>query len=168
MFDLERMKKAVEGENFRVPSGLNLEQMKFLLMLPEDTRSDLQFLTDENMKIYIRELMLEKKVWDSEVLETGGVSYYKLDNHEKRVTSDGTPFKSKYRVALTLNSTSAFRRKAILEGKEDMSLLKPLKFKIKDASGNIFSVASKTCGEAQAIVDSLYGKGHYRVSQMIV
>ena len=49
-----------------------------------------------------------------------------------------------------------------------MSLLKPLKFKIKDASGNVFSVASKTCGEGQAIVDSIYGKGHYKVSQMIL
>lgn len=150
MFDLERMKKAVEGETFRVPSGLNLEQLRFLLLLPEDTHRDLQFLTDENMKGSIRELMLEKKVWDSEILETGGVSYYKLENPEKRTTSDGTLFKSKYRVAMTE------RRKGKL-----------LKFRIKTASGEIFSVAAKTCGEAQMVVDSIYGKGMYSVSQML-
>lgn len=150
MFDLERMKKAVEGETLRVPSGLSLEQMRFLLLLPEDTHRDLQFLTDENMKASIRELMVEKKVWDSEVLETGGVSYYKLDNPEKRTTSDGTLFKSKYRVAMTN------RRKGKL-----------LKFRIKTASGEIFSVAAKTCGEAQMVVDSIFGKGMYSVSQML-
>lgn len=150
MFDLEEMKNAVEGETFRVPSGLNLEQMKFLLLLPEDTHRDLQFLTDENMKASIRELMVEKKVWDSEVLETGGVSYYKLDNPEKRTTSDGTLFKSKYRVAMTE------RRKGKL-----------LKFRIKTASGEIFSVAAKTCGEAQYVVNSIFGKGMYSVSQML-
>ena len=150
MFDLERMKKAVEGETFRVPSGLNLEQMKFLLLLPEDTHRDLQFLTDENMKASIRELMVEKKVWDSEVLETGGVSYFKLYNPEKRTTSDGTPFKSKYRVAMTERGKG-----------------KLLKFRIKTASGEIFSVAAKTCGEAQMVVDSIYGKDMYSVSQML-
>lgn len=150
MFDLEEMKNAVEGETFRVPSGLNLEQMKFLLLLSEDTHRDLQFLTDENMKASIRELMVEKKVWDSEVLETGGVSYYKLDNPEKRTTSDGTLFKSKYRVAMTERGKG-----------------KLLKFRIKTASGEIFSVAAKTCGEAQMVVDSIYGKGMYSVSQML-
>lgn len=150
MFDLEEMKNAVEGETFRVPSGLNLEQMKFLLLLSEDTHRDLQFLTDENMKASIRELMVEKKVWDSEVLETGGVSYYKLYNPEKRTTSDGTLFKSKYRVAMTERGKG-----------------KLLKFRIKTASGEIFSVAAKTCGEAQMVVDSIYGKGMYSVSQML-
>ena len=150
MFDLERMKKAVEGETFRVPSGLNLEQMKFLLLLPEDTHRDLQFLTDENMKASIRELMVEKKVWDSEVLETGGVSYYKLYNPEKRTTSDGTLFKSKYRVAMTERGKG-----------------KLLKFRIKTASGEIFSVAAKTCGEAQMVVNEIFGKGMYNVSQML-
>lgn len=150
MFDLEEMKNAVEGETFRVPSGLNLEQMKFLLLLPEDTHRDLQFLTDENMKASIRELMVEKKVWDSEVLETGGVSYFKLYNPEKRTTSDGTLFKSKYRVAMTKRGKG-----------------KLLKFRIKTASGEIFSVAAKTCGEAQMVVDSIFGKGMYSVSQML-
>lgn len=109
--------------------------------------------------------MFKAKLWNVEVLNNGGISfYYPTDEMKSR-----TPIlKDRYRVALTLTPTAPLRRKAILEGKEDMSLLKPLKFKIKDASGNIFSVASKTCGEAQTIVDSIYGKGHYKVSQMIV
>lgn len=111
------------------------------------------------------ETMFKVKLWNVDVLTEGGFSYfYPTDEMKARIPT----LKDRYRVALTLNPTSPIRRKAILEGKEDMSLLKPLKFKIKDASGNIFSVASKTCGESQAIVDSLYGKGHYKVSQMIL
>lgn len=111
------------------------------------------------------EEMFKAKLWNVEILNEGGFSYfYPTDEMKARIPT----LKDRYRVALTLNPTSPIRRKAILDGKEDMSLLKPLKFKIKDASGNIFSVASKTCGESQAIVDSLYGKGHYKVSQMIL
>lgn len=109
--------------------------------------------------------MFKAKLWNVDVLTEGGFSYfYPTDEMKARIPT----LKDRYRVALTLNATSPIRRKAILEGKEDMSLLKPLKFKVKDASGNIFSVASKTCGESQAIVDSIYGKGHYKVSQMIL
>ena len=111
------------------------------------------------------DMMYKAKLWNVAVLNEGGFSYFYPTDEMKAKTPT---LKDRYRVTLTLNSTSPIRRKAILEGKEDMSLLKPLKFKIKDASGNIFSVASKTCGESQAIVDSIYGKGHYKVSQMIL
>ena len=150
MFDLERMKKAVEGENFRVPSGLSLEQMHFLFLLPEETHRDLQFLTDENMKSTIRELMLEKKVWDSEILETGGVGYYKPSYSEEILTSGGDVYKPRYRVAKTSKECD-----------------KLLKFRIKTADGEIFSVTSKTQAEAQFVVDDIFGKGHYRVSRML-
>ena len=111
------------------------------------------------------ETMFKDKLWNEDVLTEGGVGYYYPTDEMKSKTPT---LKDRYRVALTLTPTSPLRRKAILEGKGDMSLLKPLKFKIKDASGNIFSVASKTCGEAQSVVDSIYGKGHYKVSQMIL
>ena len=118
-----------------------------------------------NKTINNAEVMYKAKLWNVDVLIEGGFSYcYPTDEMKAKTPT----LKDRYRVALTLNSTSPLRRKAILEGKEDVSLLKPLKFKIKDASGNIFSVASKTCGESQAIVDNIYGKGHYKVSQMIV
>ena len=118
-----------------------------------------------NKTINNAEAMYKAKLWNVDVLSEGGFSYYYPTDEMK---AKAPTLKDRYRVALSLNPTSPLRRKAILEGKEDMSLLKPLKFKIKDASGNIFSVASKTCGESQAIVDSIYGKGHYKVSQMIL
>ena len=111
------------------------------------------------------DMMFKAKLWNEYVITEGGFSYFYPTDEMKAKTP---ALKDRYRVALTLSPTSSIRRKAILEGKEDMSLLKPLKFKIKDASGNVFSVASKTCGEGQAIVDSIYGKGHYKVSQMIL
>lgn len=118
-----------------------------------------------NKTINNADAMYKAKLWNVDVLIEGGFSYcYPTDEMKAKTPT----LKDRYRVALTLNSTSPIRRKAIIEGKEDMSLLKPLKFKIKDASGNIFSVASKTCGESQAVVDSIYGKGHYKVSQMII
>ena len=118
-----------------------------------------------NKTINNAEAMYIAKLWNVDVLSDGGFSFYYPTDEMKAKTP---ALKDRYRVALTLSPTSPIRRKAIIEGKEDVSLLKPLKFKIKDASGNIFSVASKTCGESQAVVDSIYGKGHYKVSQMIV
>ena len=118
-----------------------------------------------NKTIDNAEAMYKAKLWNVDVLIEGGFSFYYPTDEMKAKTPT---LKDRYRVALTLSTTSSLRRKAIIGGKEDMSLLKPLKFKIKDASGNIFSVASKTCGESQAVVDSIYGKGHYKVSQMIV
>ena len=118
-----------------------------------------------NKTIDNAEAMYKAKLWNVDVLSEGGFSFYYPTDEMKAKTPT---LKDRYRIALTLSTTSPIRRKAIIEGKEDMSLLKPLKFKIKDASGNIFSVASKTCGESQAVVDSIYGKGHYKVSQMIV
>ena len=109
--------------------------------------------------------MFKAKLWNVDILNSGGFSYFYPTDEMKAKTPT---LKDRYRVALTLTPTSPIKRKAILEGKEDMSLLKPLKFKIKDASGNIFSVASKTCGESQAIVDSIFGSGKYKVSQLLI
>jgi len=43
-----------------------------------------------------------------------------------------------------------------------------LKYKIKSASGHIFSVAAGSTREAQEVVNEVYGKGHYTVSEMLV
>lgn len=154
MFDLERMEEALQGESFRVPKGLTRGQLSFLIKFSttdKKTYRDIESLTDENMKGSIVELMYSKKLWDEEILQVGGISYYPLPNPEKRTTSDGKLFKTKYRVSMTSKTNST-----------------KLKFKVKTASGAIFSVASKTCGEAQMVVDSIFGKGMYRVSQMLV
>lgn len=167
MFNLsvQEIEELCNSKSFRVPDNLSSEQFLYWVSLSEQACEEISCMNDPEAKEEIKRQMIIKKVWDDEVLNIGGISYYYPTDEMKA----GTPtLKDRYRVALTLNPTSPLRRKAILEGREDMSLLKPLKFKIKDASGNIFSVASKTCGESQAIVDSIYGKGHYKVSQMIL
>lgn len=167
MFNLsvEEIDELCNGKSFRVPDNLSSEQFLYWVSLSEQACEEISCMNDPEAKEEIKRQMIIKKVWDDELLNIGGISYYYPTNEMKARTPT---LKDRYRVALTLSPASPFRRKAILESKEDMSLLKPLKFKIKDASGNIFSVASKTCGEAQAIVDTLYGKGHYKVSQMIL
>lgn len=153
MFDLDRMKEALEGESFRVPTGLSREQLSFLIKLASSNDKvyrEIETLTDENMKGSIKEMMYDKKQWDSEVLKTGGISYYSPPNPDMKTTSDGKLYKTRYRVAMTSKNCD-----------------KLLKFRIKTASGDIFSVASKTCGEAQLVVDSVFGSNMYRVSQML-
>ncbi len=85
-----------------------------------------------------------KKEWNPDVLVSGGISHY---NTSELPELD----KDKYRVALAKGDCET-----------------TLKWKVKTATGHIFSVQSKMMGEAQAIVDIIYGKGHYRVSQMLV
>lgn len=153
MLDIEYIKEAVESPSFRMPSGLEREQKRFLIKLAstnEKLYRELELFNDDLMKESVIELMFEKKVWNPEILEVGGISYYELKNPEGRTTADGKLFKNKYRVAMTRNGKG-----------------KLLKFRIKTASGEIFSVASKTCGEAQYLVDSIFGKSMYRVSQML-
>ena len=167
MFNLsvEKIEKLCNGKSFRVPDNLSSEQFLYWLSLSEQACEEISCMENPKSKEEIKRQMIIKKLWDGEVLSQGGISHYYPTNELKDININ---LKGRYRVMLTLNPTSPIRRKALLEGKEDMSLLKPLKFKIKDASGNIFSVASKTCGESQAVVDAIYGKGHYKVSQMII
>lgn len=89
--------------------------------------------------------VIDKK-WSEYILVSGGISYYyptKIDNVE---------LKDRYRVAMT------YKREHT----------KKLKYKVKVASGEIFSVAAKSQSEAQEIVNQLYGKRMYRVSQELV
>lgn len=89
--------------------------------------------------------VIDKK-WNEDILITGGCTYFyptKIDNVE---------LKDKYRVAMT------YKREHT----------KKLKYKVKLANGEIFSVAAKTQAESQAVVDMLFGKRMYHVSQMMV
>lgn len=86
------------------------------------------------------------KRWNEDILITGGCTYYyptKINNVE---------LKDKYRVAMT------YKRE----------YTKKLKYKVKLANGEIFSVAAKSMGEGQAVVDELFGKRMYRVSEQMV
>lgn len=92
------------------------------------------------------EEMLNKKLWDVRVLSSGGISYY---YPEQNPTND---LKKRYRVSCTYKDEHT----------------KLLKYKIRTATDEVFSVAAKTQKEAQVVVDELFSKGHYRVSQQMV
>lgn len=86
------------------------------------------------------------KKWNEDILVSGGVSFF------YPTKSDSVELKDKYRVAMT------YKRECT----------KKLKYKVKLANGEIFSVAAKSMGEGQAVIDQLFGKGHYRVSEQLV
>ena len=86
------------------------------------------------------------KQWDSEILKTGGVSYWYIKDIEKVKLADND-IKEKYRVS------------------GDRSKL--LKWKIRTASDEIFSVSAKGQQEAQLVVDEIFGSGKYSVSTML-
>ena len=86
------------------------------------------------------------KKWNEDVLITGGFTYY------YPTKNDNVELKNKYRVAMT------YKREHT----------KKLKYKVRLANGELFSVAAKTQSEAQAVVDELFSKGHYRVSEQLV
>lgn len=89
----------------------------------------------------------KSKIWNEDVMFDGGVSYWLTKDLDKVRNGELRP---RYRIALARGGCT-----------------KLLKYKIKDASGNIFSVASKTQSEANSIVGEVYGKGMYRVSQAL-
>lgn len=139
--------------DFRVPTGLTDTQYVFLNDLYKKSYKlykEISSLSDEAFKGSIKEMMYTKKWWDSEILEKGGISYYKPNYSEELLTSGGDVYKPRYRVAKTSKECD-----------------KLLKFRIKTADGEIFSVTSKTQAEAQFVVDDIFGKGHYRVSRML-
>ena len=75
-----------------------------------------------------------KKEWNENILDVGGISYYKLNDKWYRVS--------------------------VCDGDNDIIL----KFKIKTALDKTLSVSAKTLKEAQSVVDDLFGKGKYIVS----
>ena len=96
-----------------------------------------------------KEEMLDKKLWDVRVLSQGGFSYF---YPEPNLGGDALELKKRYRVSCTYKDEHT----------------KLLKYKIKTANGEIFSVAAKSMGEGQAVVNQLFGRGHYRVSEQLV
>ena len=98
------------------------------------------------------EEMLDKKLWDVRVLSEGGISYFYPEPKLMVDNAETLELKKRYRVSCTYKDGHT----------------KLLKFKIKKADGEIFSVAAKTQAESQAVVDMLFGKRMYHVSQMMV
>lgn len=75
-----------------------------------------------------------KKEWNDNVLDVGGISYYKLGDRWYRVS--------------------------VCDGDNDVIL----KFRFKDAMGRWVSVSAKSIKEAQQVVDDIFGKHKYTVS----
>ena len=177
MFNLDRMKEAMKSSLHKIPArgseqgitrvdfiresilacGRNTNQVKC-----DNCGSDMQTSMKQSITKYEGDMKDETQathethethnkefVWGEGIMDLGGVSHFILKDCNK-TTADGTPYKLKYRVALTGTQCG-----------------KKLKWRIKTASGEVFSVQSKTLGEAQHVVDTAYGKGKYRVSQML-
>lgn len=87
------------------------------------------------------------KLWNEDVLLEGGVSYWLTQDLDKVRNGE---LKPRYRVALAKGGCT-----------------KMLKWKVKTASCDIFSVAAKTQREANLIVAEVYGSKMYSVSQMM-
>ena len=92
----------------------------------------------------------KEKQWDSEILKTGGVSYWYIKDIDKVKLADND-IKEKYKVSMCLGDNT-----------------KTFKWKIRTASDEIFSVSAKGQQEAQLVVDEVFGVGMYRVSQFLV
>lgn len=99
-----------------------------------------------------KEEMLDKKLWDVRVLSEGGISFFYPEPKLETNNADTLELKKRYRVSCTYKDEHT----------------KLLKYKVKKADGEIFSVAAKSMGEGQAVVNQLFGKGHYRVSEQLV
>lgn len=94
----------------------------------------------------VSESKMSDKKWNEDILVSGGLSFY------YPTKSDNVELKDRYRVAMT------YKREHT----------KKLKYKVKLANGELFSVAAKSMSEGQAVVNQLFGKGHYRVSEQLV
>ena len=93
-----------------------------------------------NKTINKAEAMYKAKLWNVDVLNEGGLSFIK-DEETSRV----------YKVSMTNKSNDVV-----------------YKWRIKTATGEIFSVCSKTSSESQKIVNKIYGKNKYTVSMMLL
>lgn len=83
--------------------------------------------------------VIDKK-WNEDILVSGGLSFFKDEDTGKI-----------YKVSMT--------------NKENKTLFK---WRVKTASGDIFSISSKTNNEAQKIINNIYGKNKYTVSMMLL
>ena len=108
----------------------------------KDITAKIQTMIDEQKRLLGEGLDINKdgdiikvkKEWDASVLNSGGITYRKVNNKWYRVS--------------------------VCDGDNDVVL----KFKIKTALGKTLSVSAKSIKEAQNVVDDIFGKGKYIVS----
>ena len=108
----------------------------------KDITAKIQTMIDEQKRLLGEGLDINKdgdiikvkKEWDASVLNSGGITYRKVNNKWYRVS--------------------------VCDGDNDVVL----KFKFKDAMNRLVSISAKSVKEAQDVVDEVYGKGKYTVS----
>ena len=97
----------------------------------KDITAKIQAMIDEQQRLLGEGCVINavkvKKEWNEEILDIGGVSYYKLNDKW-------------YRVSVCNNDNDII-----------------LKFRFKDAIGRWVSISAKSLKEAQQVVDSIYG-----------
>lgn len=102
----------------------------------------IQAMLDEQKRVLgegcVNNAVKVKKEWNEEILDIGGVSYYKLNDKSYKVS--------------------------VCDGDNDVVL----KFKFKDAMSRLVSISARSLKEAQQVVDDIYGKGKYTVSACYV
>ena len=98
----------------------------------------IQAMLDEQKRLLgegcVNKAVKVKKEWDDNILDNGGVSYYKLNNKWYKVS--------------------------VCDGDNGVVL----KFKFKDAMNRLVSISAESTKGAQDVVDEVYGKGKYTVS----
>ena len=90
-----------------------------------------------------------KKQWNKGILTDGGTSHFHLYDLSDN-SSSNVGYKDVYRVANTGGGCDTM-----------------LKWRIKTASNEIFSVAAKSESEAREVIGQLFGFGKYSISQLI-
>ena len=97
----------------------------------KDITAKIQTMIDEQKRLLnegcVNNAVKVKKEWNEEILDIGGVSYYKLNDKSYKVS--------------------------VCDGDNDVVL----KFKFKDALGRLVSISARTLKEAQWVVDDIYG-----------
>ena len=107
-----------------------------------NTKEAIQAMLDEQKRLLNEGLDISKdgdiikvkKEWDENILDVGGISYYKMNNKW-------------YRVSVCNNDNDIV-----------------LKYWFKNALGVKVSVSTATLKEAQAVVNDIFGKHKYTVS----
>ena len=100
---------------------------------------NMQNLTVSNSNVNSNSSVIGKE-WNEEILVSGGLSFFKDEDTGKV-----------YRVSMTSKTNKIV-----------------FKWRIKTASGGMFSISAKTNTEAQKLVNILYGKNKYTVSMMLL
>ena len=108
----------------------------------KDITAKIQAMVDEQNSLLnegcVNNAVKVKKEWNEEILDIGGVSYYKLNDKSYKVS--------------------------VCDGDNDVIL----KFRFKDAMGRWVSVSAKSIKDAQSVVDDIFGKHKYTVSACYV